>query len=64
MAESAAASVVVPFLQPLFMRLSSMFVVHFLEVVNETLMKLPSNPSNGIPNNCRLKAVGTISLFS
>lgn len=51
MVKSTAASVMVLFLQPLFMRLSWLFVKHFLEAA--TLMNLPSNPDNGISNNCK-----------
>lgn len=37
---------------------------HFLEVVNETLMKLPSNPDNVISKNRKWKVTGRICLFS
>lgn len=40
--------------------MSWVFVKHFLEAV--TLMKLPSNPDNGISNNCKWKAAGRVSL--
>lgn len=64
MVKSAAASVMVLFLQPVFMRPSRVFVERFLEALNETLMKLPGNPGNGISNNCKRKAAGTISFLS
>lgn len=53
MAKSATASVMVLIWQPLFVRLRGVFVEHFVEVVNEALMKLPSNPGNGISNSCQ-----------
>lgn len=62
MVKSAAASVMVLFLQPLFMWWSRVFVKHFLEAVTETLMRLPSNPGNGISN--QWKATGRIASLS
>lgn len=62
MAKSAAASVMVLFITT-FVYAAKLGVEHFLEEVNETLMQFPSNPCNGILNNCKWKAAVTISLF-